>query len=123
MIINISKLAAITSCLVALSACGGGGGGGNTNFTVNTTTNTGGSVSPSSASVEEGSSTSITLTADTGFRVTDATGCNGTLSGNSYTTGSITSDCTITVTFTADTTTTAAVWDAPEATWDNILWQ
>lgn len=59
----------------------------------------GGSVSPANATVEHGATTSFTFTAASGFTLTSVTGCGGTLNGNRYTTGAITSACSVTPVF------------------------
>ena len=69
-------------------------------YTVTTTTGTGGTISPTSTIVDHGDSTSLTVTPDTGYAVASVTGCNGSLSGNTYTTGPVTADCTVTAGFT-----------------------
>lgn len=56
-------------------------------------------ISPASRTVNHGQTTTFTITPNTGYRAS-ATGCGGTLSGNTYTTGTITADCTVTATFT-----------------------
>ena len=58
-----------------------------------------GSISPTSASVTKGSNTAFTVTPNTGYHIASVTGCGGALSGNTYTTGAITVDCTVTATF------------------------
>ena len=59
----------------------------------------GGSVSPASATVREGATTSFTLTPDSGYAIGSVSGCGGSLSGNVYTTGAIYSPCSISVAF------------------------
>ena len=61
--------------------------------------NDSGNITPTSQSVEDGGTASFTVTADAGWYIDSVSGCGGTLSGNSYTTGPITGPCTITVTF------------------------
>ncbi len=68
-------------------------------YTVSTSAGTGGSISPTSASVAYGSTTSFTVTPNTGYSISSVTGCGGTRSGNTYTTGAITAACTVTATF------------------------
>ncbi|MFM7396795.1 MAG: DUF1800 family protein [Gammaproteobacteria bacterium] len=68
-------------------------------YTVSTTTATGGTVSPASAVVEHGSTTTFTLTAASGFTLIEAKGCGGTLSGGVFTTAAITGACTVEPTF------------------------
>jgi N-acetylneuraminic acid mutarotase len=93
--------------ITLLSACGGGGGGGSggyggpTSYQVRATAGTGGSISPSSATVNAGGTTTLTVTANTGYVISSVTGCGGTLSGNTYTTGAISANCTVTSSFVA----------------------
>ena len=68
-------------------------------YTVSATADTGGSISPSSTSVNYGGTTSFTITPDTGSSIGSVSGCGGTLSGNTYTTGAVTADCSINVSF------------------------
>ena len=93
-------------CGVFLSACGGGsdssgGSGGSTptSFTVSASAGTGGSISPASRSVQSGQTTTFTVTPDTGYSIASVTGCNGSLSGNTYTTGAVTSACSVQASF------------------------
>ncbi|MFN6972316.1 MAG: InlB B-repeat-containing protein, partial [Rheinheimera sp.] len=71
-------------------------------FLVSTNAETGGSISPTSTSVIQGSSTSFTVTPLNGFSINTMTGCGGNLSGNTYTTGAISSVCTVRATFVAN---------------------
>lgn len=71
-------------------------------FTVTATASGGGSISPSSVNVTEGNTTSFTLTADAHYHINTVTGCNGSLSGSTYTTGTITAACTVSATFAID---------------------
>ena len=68
-------------------------------YTVSATAGVGGSISPASASVASGATTSFTVTPDAGYSIAGVTGCNGVLSGNTYTTGAITADCTVSASF------------------------
>ncbi|MCI5137641.1 MAG: hypothetical protein D3922_04325, partial [Candidatus Electrothrix sp. AR1] len=64
-----------------------------------------GGISPNTLqSVEHGETTEFTVTPDTGYSVGKVEGCGGTLSGNIYTTGAITTDCAVTATFVSNTT-------------------
>lgn len=101
---------------LALTACGGGGGssgsssgggsGGGTvppapsQFVVSTATTAGGSISPASATVTAGQTTSFTVTPAAGYQLGQVTGCGGSLSGQTYTTGAINAACTVSATFT-----------------------
>lgn len=61
-----------------------------------------GSISPTGpVTVPVNEVASFTLTPDPGFYFDVVSGCAGTLSGNIYTTGPVTADCTITTTFIA----------------------
>lgn len=100
-------LSVVVSGLV-LSACGGGGGGGgdgsspgpqNPSFTVSTSINTGGSISPESATVASGGTATFTISPANGYQISAASGCGGSRDGLSYTTGAITANCEISVSF------------------------
>jgi len=58
-----------------------------------------GSVTPTIVFVDHGSTTNLTVTPDTGYNIANVSGCNGTLSGSIFTTGEITENCTINVSF------------------------
>ncbi|MFA6999910.1 MAG: hypothetical protein WC241_02210 [Candidatus Paceibacterota bacterium] len=58
----------------------------------------GGSISPTSAIVDEGKTTSFTVTPNAGYSISGVTGCNGT-GTSSYTTGAINADCKVTASF------------------------
>jgi YD repeat-containing protein len=76
-------------------------------FSINTTTYTvtpsagpNGTISPSTPqTVDYNSTTSFTVSPDAGYHIASVSGCGGTLTGNIYTTGPITSDCTVTASF------------------------
>ena len=86
---------------VLLAACGGGGDGdgGSARFTVSASAGAGGGIAPTSATVASGETASFTVTADAGYAVDSVSGCNGSLSGNTYTTGAISADCTVSASF------------------------
>lgn len=64
---------------------------------------TGGNVAPSTAqTVDDGATTSFTITPDVPGGAFKADGCGGSLNGSVYTTGPVTADCTVTVTFAGD---------------------
>ncbi|MFT7687220.1 MAG: hypothetical protein ACI9FB_002572 [Candidatus Azotimanducaceae bacterium] len=76
----------------------------NTNqFTLTSAGSGGGSVSPSSVVVDESQTAQFTLTPNSGFAVESTSGCQGTLSNNTFTTEAITSACTLAVSFALDT--------------------
>ena len=69
-------------------------------YTVTASSGGHGSISPSSVTVNHGTTTAFTLTPETGYKISSVTGCGGTLSGNTYTTGSIASACAVSAAFT-----------------------
>ncbi len=64
---------------------------------------TGGSISPTGVTVNYRDRPQFTITPDTGFHIGSASGCGGSLSGNTYTTGQITSNCTVAASFAINT--------------------
>ncbi|SLM27926.1 exported hypothetical protein [Desulfamplus magnetovallimortis] len=80
-------------------------------YTVTGTADTGGTISPGSRSVNYNDTTTFTIIPDWGYQFNNFTGgCPaGTWSGNTYTTGSITGDCTLNATFTPQTYTVTAL--------------
>jgi len=50
--------------------------------------------------VAPGQTTTVGITPDVGYTLNRTTGCNGTLSGSTYTTGSVFADCTVKAFFT-----------------------
>lgn len=116
----------------SVTACGGGGGGAPPSnggpqpatFTVIVASGTGGSASPSTTAVTSGQSAIITIAPTPGFRITDARGCGGTLSGNRFQTAAITGDCTVTVEFAPTNATAVQIYfsfNGPQLTlvaWD-----
>ncbi len=68
-------------------------------YTVNATAGAGGAISPGSVNVDFGGTASFTVTPDAGFSIAGVTGCNGMLSGNTYTTGAVSGNCTVSASF------------------------
>ena len=94
--------------------------------TVTSLAGTGGSISPESSQlVDDGTTTSFTLTPDAGYSIYAVTGCNGTLNNNIYTTGPITADCTVLAFFreiaALDDSDSDGIDDAWEKFWFNDL--
>ena len=59
-----------------------------------------GSIAPSTPQVvNDGATTSFTLTPDPGYSIGTVTGCGGSLAGNIYTTAPVTADCTVNASF------------------------
>lgn len=67
-------------------------------FTVTANAGSGGSIS-ATRSVISGQTATFTVTPSAGYRVASVSGCGGSLSGSTYTTGAITGACTINATF------------------------
>jgi predicted outer membrane repeat protein len=121
---SIHRVIGLTSVLLVLSACGGGGsssGDSGTQPLPPTTPPTPtylvtpvfggnglGTIAPASATVTEGQTASFQVTPDEGSSIASVTGCGGTLSGNTYTTGAINADCQFTATFNLNTYTVTA---------------
>lgn len=102
------KASSALLCALFLAACNSssGNGGGSeddddvqTAFTVSTESTSGGSISPQSQQVDSGAQLTLEITAEEGFELADISGCEGSLSGTSYTTGAIEADCTVAVAF------------------------
>lgn len=70
-----------------------------TTYTVKGTAGAGGAIDPSERSVIHGDTTFFTVTPDTGYGIASVTGCGGSLSSSTYTTGPITGDCTVSAAF------------------------
>ncbi len=68
-------------------------------YTVSTSAGANGTISPSSRTVSHGNTTTFTVTSNAGYTAS-ASGCGGSLSGTTYTTGAITGACTVSATFT-----------------------
>lgn len=108
---GIGRVVGISLVLFALSACGGGSSGGGDSgtqpppstptysVTTSVTGSGSGSISPTSRSVSQGSTTSFTISPASGSRIAGVSGCGGSLSGTTYTTGSINNNCTVTANF------------------------
>jgi len=62
---------------------------------------TGGAISPNNTrSISAGGATTFAILPNAGYQIETVMGCNGALSGNIYTTGPVTANCTITASFT-----------------------
>ncbi|MBT82004.1 MAG: hypothetical protein CL587_16625 [Alteromonadaceae bacterium] len=110
----MTRSLSLVALSLSLAACGGGGSDSSDNtpstpapasYTVEVTTSAGGSASVTSRAVTEGNTLAITFTADSGYTLTGVEGCDGTLEGNTYTTGAITAGCTVNGEFAAVDTT------------------
>lgn len=110
-----TKLLVILLLIPGLLGCGGDSSSEPTeappSYSVQTSVGEGGNVSPTSQTVVSGSSISFTITANTGYSIDSVTGCGGTLANNTYTTGQITADCTVTASFSLNTYNITAIAD------------
>ena len=105
---NITNKYVALISLIILSGCGGGGdsgtggsggGSGTQNHIISATAGAGGTISPASRTVANGQTTTFTVSANTGYSISSVSGCGGNLSGNTFTTGTITSACTVNASF------------------------
>lgn len=100
-------MSAPCAAILQLTACGGGGSSASTNppsvmtYNIGATAGTGGTIAPSGATVNAAGTTAFTITPSSGYTISGVTGCGGTLSGSTYTTGAINANCTVTATFAA----------------------
>jgi hypothetical protein len=78
-------------------------------YMVSTSAGSGGTINPSSSSVSDGDTASFTLSPDSGYSIGSVSGCGGSLSGNTYTTGPVTADCTVSASFQADALPTLSI--------------
>lgn len=109
---DMRKIAYTVSAIV-LTGCGGGGGDSQTNtstgfftaqsaprtYTVTVNAGTGGSVPQNSYTINDGDKLTFNVTLNEGYELNEVSGCNGTINGNTYTTGNISSNCTINLSF------------------------
>jgi hypothetical protein len=91
--------AASAVILASLVACGGGGGSGP--YLVATSAGPGGTITPSTVHAERDETVTLVVEPLWGYETLSASGCDGTLSGNTYVTGPITRGCLVTVVFEA----------------------
>jgi N-acetylneuraminic acid mutarotase len=98
---KLSLMAVPCAAVMLLSACGGGSSGSVTTYDVSATAGAGGTVAPPNATVDAGGTASFTVTPTSGYVVSGVAGCGGTLTGNTYTTGTINTNCTVAASFAA----------------------
>jgi uncharacterized repeat protein (TIGR02543 family) len=78
-------------------------------YSVAPSAGTGGTISPSGAqTVNHGGTTSFTVSPSPGYTIASVTGCSGNLNGNTYTTAAVTGPCTVSATFSANTSVTGS---------------
>ncbi|RYD14701.1 MAG: hypothetical protein EOP90_12180 [Lysobacteraceae bacterium] len=71
--------------------------------TVTATAGANGSIAPPTQQVDHGQVATLTVTPDANHHIASVSGCGGSLAGNTYTTGPVTSDCAVTAAFSIDT--------------------
>jgi hypothetical protein len=104
-------------------------------YGVSATAGTGGNISPTSQKVDHGTTAAFTVAPVTGYSIHAVTGCGGSLSGNTYTTGLITGACAVAASFvvtlqsptnvraeSGDGTVTLSWTAAPGAQSYNVYW-
>lgn len=97
------RLIMIASLCLGLMGCGGSGDSKDSTperYQITVAANKGGSVLLNNSSVQMGFSTTASVVADDHYNITSVTGCGGRLVNNTYQTGSILVNCTITAIFT-----------------------
>jgi hypothetical protein len=68
-------------------------------YGVSATAGIGGSIDPVSQTVDHGTTVTFTVTPDPDYSIAAVSGCNGSLSGNTFTTGPITTACLVEASF------------------------
>ncbi len=66
---------------------------------VNAAADTGGTIDPQRQTVSHGEAARFTVTPDSGYEIEEVTGCDGSLSSGTYTTGPITAECAVFASF------------------------
>lgn len=74
-------------------------------YTVTATAGMGGSITPTSGTVNHGSTVSFTVRPASGYTIDSVSGCSGSLSGNTFTTAAITGNCSVSASFRESETT------------------
>ncbi len=112
MTLKLLRVSVPCTAMMLLSACGGSGGSGPT-YEATSSAGNGGTITPASEAVPSGGSTAFTVTPNAGYVISGVTGCGGSLSGNTYTTGMVSANCTVKASFSA-----AFTWVAGSNTTD-----
>ncbi|WP_127022421.1 InlB B-repeat-containing protein [Rheinheimera mangrovi] len=115
--LGLFRIIGIVTASCLLSACGGGdkttndSGGSVTpvSYIVDAVVTEGGSISPTSRNVQSGQTAAFTLSTNSGYLLANVSGCGGSLSGNTYTTGSINANCTVSASFSLNSYTVTAI--------------
>jgi hypothetical protein len=86
---RLTRSLVLLTVVLVLSACGGGSSSTDATFTVTAVPGDGGSIFPGSQMVGRGATATFTVSPDTGYSIATVSGCNGSLDGDTYTTGAI----------------------------------
>jgi len=87
-----------------------------TQIQVTTTAGPGGTITPTTQTVNAGATARFTVTPNSGYQIASITGCGGSLSGTTYTTGPITGNCAVSASFTTEQTYTVTATAGPGGT-------
>ena len=68
-------------------------------YTVTATAGANGAIDPLTRDLDHGTTTTFTVTPNSGYSASVSSGCGGTLAGSTYTTGVISAECTVSATF------------------------
>lgn len=105
------RLAFLLPVTLALAACGGSSSPNDvstpappstpqpTSYVATAVTNTGGALSPSTINIPAGEQGSFSLSIDEGYVLESISGCNGSIDGQHYITGSMNANCTVNAVF------------------------
>ncbi len=97
---NIATNHTISTTFAIISPCTVSSSSSPSTYSVTPSAGSGGLISPNTAQIVNYDWTaSFTVSPNNGYDIASVTGCGGTLAGNVYYTGAITSDCTVTATF------------------------
>lgn len=81
-------------------------------YEVSVKTSTGGTISPTNQSIQSGKKATLIISVDREYEIDSIAGCNGSLSGNVYTTDVITEACEVSANFKLKTYKVSAVFSA-----------
>jgi serine protease len=112
---RLTRSLVLLTVVLVLSACGGGSSSTDATFTVTAVPGDGGSIFPGSQMVGRGATATFTVSPDTGYSIATVSGCNGSLDGDTYTTGAITKACTVVGSFSSNGYVYVAGIIAPDA--------
>lgn len=96
--LKLSRVIAPCATVMLLGACGG-----STTYYVSVkSADFGGGIYPTTTeAVDAGDTTALNVMPNSGYAISGVTGCGGSLSGDTYTTGPVNANCTVTASFSA----------------------